>query len=148
MIIDYEQPPRTLEGAHSSWYGGGGDCSTSFPTSFHLNKGLKQSEAVISLNTYFRKMVKPTAAPTRAALKADEMTAPVIPFLRFEGGASNTITIVSTSTHIESVKGKKENKIIAKDSSSNIGKERVVVVGGQECTRLLDGAAFKQHALH
>ena len=76
-------------------------------------------------------MVKPTAAPTRAALNADEMTVPVMPFLRFEDGTSSTTTTIRINIHIASVKGKKENMSIAKDISSNIGEGMVEVVGVQ-----------------
>ena len=95
-----------------------------------------RNETKRELKTHIRYMVRPTAAPTRAALNAEEMTVPVMPFLRFEGGTSSTTTTISTRIHVDNVKGKKENKIIAKDNSSNIGRVCVVVVGAQVCAGL------------
>ena len=56
-----------------------------------------------------------TAAPTRAALNADEMTVPAMPLLRFEGGTSSNTTAINITTHIESVHGRKIMARIAQE---------------------------------
>ena len=55
------------------------------PSAFHLTLGY---ESKIMETTYSRYTVNPTAAPISAALNAVEMTDPVMPFRRFDGGRS------------------------------------------------------------